>query len=560
LLRLKIPGAWIAAMLFALHPMNVASVTWVAERKNTLSLVFALASVLAYLRVDEKRWLWFPLSLVFAAAALLSKGATVVLAPALLLIVWWKKGRLEKRDFLELAPFFAMALLGALCTVHFQRQMFVGQPLPQGGAPLFKIVRATWALGFYLAKTVLPLRLAPIYPQWDIHVSSMLAYLPACGLVALIILLFWLRQRDILFVLAVFAICILPVVGLVDAAYFEQAPAADWWNYMAMLPICALAGAGLAWLDAGNRPLGGFFATAILFCFAILTWLQEPAYSDPETHSRIALAMNPIAYMARNNLGLVLADRGDLDGALEQYEKALAQNPRCLQAHTNIATVLADKGRYADAESHLRKVLDIVPHDPKTRNNLGGVLFREGKVKEAIQECTASLDQFPYNAEAHNNLGLALAASGDLPSAIAQYREALEINRNDPGAWFNAGAAFSQQGRHDLAVNAFGHAIECSPGMASAYNRLAQEFVALKQPAKAVGLLQKLFEISPKRGSDPVLLETLALAQEAAGENGMAAETLRSAIQNAEKRNNRELLDRLNTHLLQIQQIAPKQE
>jgi len=522
LVRLGIPGAWLAALFFGLHPMNVASVAWIAERKNTLSLFFALISVLLYLRDTKLRT---ALSVCFGLAAMLSKGTAVVLPAALLFMEIWRRPNATRDDWrriaLRLAPFAIAAGAMAWVTIHFQSHAAVAPHAPE--SLLFRIARASGALLFYAEKTLWPAGLAPIYPL------GILDFGPFALLPVAVVLLgaLWLAgsttvvRRGVGFGLGVFVVSLLPVLGFVmRPAFFEQAPVADWWNYVPMLGICGLAGAGLARVAHGpGKALGWLAAVCIATAFGTLTWNQAATYFDMETFCRNALARNSHAWIARNNLGLALADRCQTEAAIEQYTLALRDNPNCLEAHTNLASSLTDQGKLKEAEGHLRTVLAAWSGDAKARNNLGIVLFQTGRTPEAIAEYRASLALFPHNGQAENNLGLALASTGQYAEALQCCRRALNLDPHNAGAWFNAGNALAAQGRHDAAASALRNATRCSPAMASASHRFAQELLLLGRPAEAEAELLRLFGVNPKMASNPAVAKTLEAARQKRGQS-----------------------------------------
>ena len=550
LVRLGLPAAWLAALLFAVHPMNAASVAWIAEGKNTLSLLLMLVSTAFWLRTmplprqategseraqRNPRWkpvVCYGLSVLAGIAAMLSKGSAVVLPALLFVLCWavrsgstlnstanealpptgWKPWVTLRQTALRLLPFALAAAVMTWVTIHFQsRALLSGAPEP---FPL-RLARAPAIIGFYYWKTLCPVNLAPVYPPWT--------YEPLLGWLSMALLLFAYKStrssiRPFVLHHSSFILSLLPVLGVVARpAFFDQAPVADWWNYVPMLGICGLAGAvcemGVVRLKSRRLPYA--LAAGAVLTLGVLTWKQAEIYADLETYSRATLARNPAAWMAHTNLGLALADRGALDAAIEQYTLALRGNPRCFEAHTNLASALAVKGRLGEAEGHLREVLASRPRDAKALNNLGSVLFQSGRADEAIATCKASLKVFPYNAEALNNLGLALAAKREYPAAIEQYRAALQLDPGNAGAWFNAGNAFAAQDRREQAAGAFAKATRCAPAMASASNRLARELIGLSRPAEAEAEILRLFRASPRRTTDPALLETLAVARAA---------------------------------------------
>ncbi len=254
--KLSIPGAFLGAMLFAVHPVNAASVAWIAERKNTLSLVFYLLAVLWYLDFHAQRSSrYYTLALVAACCAFLSKGSTVILPAVLLGCVWWIEGSVRRRDWLACAPFAALAGIMALVTVRFQ----AGYILPESEhlSLSFRVIRAGDAVWFYLWKDLWPVNLSAIYPKWRIDVQSPPSYLPALLVVACVIGL-WLQRRrwgrGPFFAASHFLLNLLPVLGFVNMGFMDQAYVADWWQQIALAAPAALAGAGISTLWSHASP------------------------------------------------------------------------------------------------------------------------------------------------------------------------------------------------------------------------------------------------------------------------------------------------------------------
>ena len=261
--RWRIPGAWLAAMLWLLHPVNVESVAWITELKNTQSGLFFFLSILGFLRFDAgKNHRWYVLALACGLAAMLSKPSTVVLPVVLLLCVWWERGILQRADIMRVIPFFTMALGMSALTVAEQRGMVLGAGTTEWQlGPAERLGIAGKAVWFYAAKAVWPVRLTFVYPRWDMDASSPLFWAPLAAVVAVGVIL-WKRRslpgcRAALFGWAFFLVALGPVLGFFDVFYFRYSYVADHFQYLACLGLISLAAStGTAICKRAGRRFG----------------------------------------------------------------------------------------------------------------------------------------------------------------------------------------------------------------------------------------------------------------------------------------------------------------
>ncbi len=495
--RLAIPGGWLAALIFALHPVPVESVAWIAEQKNTLSTVFYLLAMLTYLGFDQRRrWPLYFLALGWFMLALLSKSVTVTLPAALLVVLWWRQGRLSwRRDVWPLAPWFALSFGMGLLTTWVERR-FIGAERTEFNLTWVEhCLLAGRVVWFYLSKLFWPADLIFIYPRWEVNATAAWQYVFPAGLVVLLGALWWIRRRSSgplaraaaagLATMLFFVGSLFPALGFINAYPFVYSYVADHFQYLASLGIIVLVAAawGQAW--ATVAPTGAFIrrgllaaaAAGVVCTLGVLTWRQSRMYRDLPTLYRVTIERNPDCWMAHTNLGMILVNiPGRLPEAISEYEAALRIKSDNPEAHNNLGIALARiPGRLVEAIAEYEAALRIKPDSAEAHNNLGNALANSpDRMREAISEYEAALRIKPDYPEAHYNLGNALANSpGRLPEAIAQFEAALKIKPDYPELHNNLGNALANSpGRLPEAIAQFEAALRIKPDSAEAHNNL----------------------------------------------------------------------------------------
>ncbi len=503
--RLTVPGAYLAAAIFALHPVHVESVAWITEQKNTLSAVFYLGAMLVYLHFDQTRKIalyWWALGLF--VLAILSKTVTATLPGGLLVIFWWQRGRLSwKRDVLPLMPLFLLGAGGGMVTAWWEVNLnrCVGPDYDLTLVERFLIAgRAVW---FYLWKLLWPTKLTFIYPRWQIDSAQWWQYVFLLGAAALLAALWAMRRwrRAPLVALLFFAGTLFPVLGFFNLYASRYSFVANHYQYLASLGIITFVSAGIVLLldrwRLSSRPAGYLLCLMLLAALATLTWRQSRMYADIETLYQTTIDENPACWMAHNNLGKPLAARGRRDEAMDHYRKALELKPDSELIHNNLGNALADRGQVDSAIVHYQKALEIQPDYAEAHKNLGNALARRGQVDSAIVHYQKALEIQPDFAEAHNNLGNALADRGQVDSAITHYQKALEIKPDFAEAHFNFGVALASRRQVDEAMACFRKALEIKPDYAEAHNNLGNALAGRGQVDSAIAHYQKALEIKP---------------------------------------------------------------
>jgi tetratricopeptide (TPR) repeat protein len=432
--RLRLPGAWLAALLFAVHPVNVESVAWVTQRKNLLAMLFYLSSIWAFLRAGwpgegAKRGGWYAASLAAFVLAMLSKGSVAILPLVLLGIVAWHR-RLSWRDGLWAGPFLLVA--GALTAVNvwFQGHHLASAEVIRRATPLERLLGAGAAVWFYLSKAVLPFNLTFFYPQWRIAAGQILWYLPLLAAAGLTVWL-WRRFRPGLFAWLYFCAALLPVMGFTDVYFMKFSLVADHYQHLALLGVAALAGYGFSRWSARD-PRAHAFAAALVASFAFLTCRQCLAYTSAETLARETIRRNPGAWLAHDNLGVVLGQAGRLPEAEAEFREAIRLQPDWPEAHSNLGVMLVGEQRIDEGIAEYEAALRLQPGTFIAQLNLGSLLLFHHRYAEASRHLAAAAQLKPEFAPAHLLLGQALTQLGRRAEAEAELAAFLRLRPGDP--------------------------------------------------------------------------------------------------------------------------------
>jgi tetratricopeptide (TPR) repeat protein len=455
--QLRVPGAYLAALLFAVHPVNVESVAWIAQRKNLMAMLFYLGSIRSFLKASDAAprpaRTWYAFSLGAFALGMLSKGSVATLPAVLALLLWWQ-GRWSRRQAVRLLPFGLIAVVFAGIDIWFQHQGAAG-PI-RSASFAARLLGAPAVAGFYLLKALWPHPLSFVYPQWRIEPAQFRWWLPLLGAALLTTVLWHYRRRGsrpLLFAWAYFVLTLVPVLGFTDVYFMKYSLVADHYQHLALIAVVALAGAG--WARWRERQPGAAPWIAALLAVALLTALTREQcryYRDPESLYRSVLATDPDSWFAHYNLGIVLAREGQTPEAIRHYAAALQNKPDLADADVNWGDALLPAGDWAGAAAHYRAALRSDPKDSQAHDDLGLVLARMGRQAEAIDEFEAALRSNPDFPDTHNNLGIALAQAGRVPEAIAQLEEAVRLKPDYVSARQNLAIVLRAAGREDAAA------------------------------------------------------------------------------------------------------------
>ncbi len=511
LVRLAVPGAWVAAAVFAAHPLHVESVAWIIERKDVLSGLFYLAAVLVWLRFLQRPRPWrYGLALLLFAAGLLSKSIVITLPVALLIVQWWKSGRITGRDLQRLAPFFLVALVITALDLssYGSRHGALDYSLPE------RVLIASRALWFYAGKLAWPTDLAVVYPRWDISLGDPWAWVYLAAAAALATALWLLRHRIGRGPLAgalFFAVTLSPVLGFVKYGYMDHSFVADRMQYLAGIGVMAVvigAAAHSANRMSGRLKMGAAgVVVAVLALLGTTTWRQAGIYRDDVTFYSHIISLNPKAWIIHSNLGkaLIRADRPE--EALAAARINMKKNPDHAGAFSLLGHAFFLAGRFDEAEENLRRALEIDPSHRATHLIMVDMLRKQERYEEAREGVRAVLEIDSESALAHAYMGEILLHLHRYNEAVESLNKALSLSKDAPSLKPDLpaadslhvllGKASSELGRPQAAAEHFQRALAINPRNRQSLNQLGEYFFEQKHYQEALDLYQALLEIDP---------------------------------------------------------------
>ncbi len=494
--RLKIAGGWIAAFIFVLHPVAVESVAWMSEQKNTLSTVFCLGAAWVYLDFDETRnSRSYGVASVCFVLALLSKTVVATLPASLLVLIWWRRGKIElRRDVLPLLPWLLGGIAAGLFTAWVER-VYIGA---NGGEFSLTLTQrgllASRAVCFYFSKLVWPTNLTFIYPRWTIDAGAAWQYVfPALAIGALALLAGFARaRRGPLAAFLIYGGTLFPVLGFVNVFPFQYSYVADHFQYAATLALIVPLGWGLAtFADRATANTRGYFMPgigALLLVLACLTFQQARSYGSATALYEQTLARNPDCWLAQNNLGNLLARSPDT---------------------------------MSEAITHLEAAVRLKPGGAYAQNNLANALVKVGRVHDALPHYEAALSADPTYVRAHKDFGATLAGTPDgLAAAVTHFEAALSLNPNDEETHNSLGTVLIRlPGQTDRAIQHFQEAIRIAPNFVQARNNLAAALVPIPGKfAEAKAQVEETLRIDPNYASAHYTLALMLIKESRLGE------------------------------------------
>ena len=510
--RLAIPYPWLAAMIFAVHPVHVESVAWITERKNVLSGFFYLSSAICLLKFwDFKNATnsdstgnrqWYIAALLCFVGALLSKTVAATFPAAFLVVVWWKIGRLTIKDFIAMTPFFVLGISLGLLTVWLEKNQVGASGIDWELTLLDRVLIAGRAIWFYAGKLIWPVPLTFTYQRWDIDTSQVWQLVfPAAVALVVLRLAIKVKQngRGPLAAVLFFVGTLFPALGFFDVYPMRFSFVADHFQYMASIGVIALVMATAKVVldrvmdhDAVFRKL---LAGIVIVALCFITWQQGKIYEGLEVLWRDTLAKNPTSFMAHNNLGALLNRRGDFAEAEAHLLQSIELKPGFYDSVVNLAKAHEGQLELEEATRLYRQATEINPLKPEGWNGLGATAGMMGELDRSEEYLLKAIEHDPEYAKAHANLATLHSARGELSKAELGFTAAIQLDPELIEARGNLARVLMAQQKTDEATTVLTDLLKLEPDNVSAILNLGVIAAGQNQYRKAAEYFERLIEI-----------------------------------------------------------------
>ncbi|MGZ3722837.1 MAG: tetratricopeptide repeat protein [Bdellovibrionales bacterium] len=424
--RMGMRWAYVAALIFAVHPVAVESVAWIFQLKTILAATFALGSLWFWIRFYEGSRKSYEISLALLVCALLTKTSIVTWPLVLLGYVLWKNRKLARKDWFLIAPFmFVSFLAGSVGFFWYSYDQLLGGERVRIETFIERVASAGYAFWFYICKAFIPFNLIFMYPRWQIDPQNILDFIPVALLVLVFAAAIW-RRSNVIYALGFIFLTVFPVLGFVDIYYMRFSYVADHWQYLTLIgSIC---------IFAAVTAQAGRWIYAVIPVLLFLTFQQSSHYVDEESIWRNTLAKNPQAWLAENGLGVILMQTGKRDEAVTHFQNLIHSTPDYVDPYLNMGVIYLGQSEDATASEYFLKALKVFPHNARALNNMAALALRHGEPAVALHYLHEAVEYLPTYSMGYKNLGIVYLRLNQRAEAAEAFQKALHLRSDDEEA------------------------------------------------------------------------------------------------------------------------------
>jgi protein O-mannosyl-transferase len=518
---LNIKGSYLVGIIVAIHPVYVETVAWITEEKNTLSSVFYIICAIHYIKFDKDRRMDNYISaLLYFILALLCKTVTATFPAAILLIIWWQRGYLKfKTDLIPTIPFWIFGASAGLFTAWVEKHIIGAQGADFQLTLIERILLAGRVIIFYIGKILYPVNFIFIYPHWDIKQDNIILYINIIFLFILIYLLYKYAikgnsydrfTRTPLVGLLYFIGTLFPVLGFFNVYPFMFSYVADHFQYLASIGIIVLVVNIFVYIydlvSENYKVIINVLLGISLALLSVASYERSTHFISAEELYNETIRQNPNAWMCRNNLGAILLNRGDIYGALAQFEEAIKIRPAYADAQSNLANVFLRIGKLKEAIEHGEISCQLRPNGAENENNLAIAYASIGDYRNAILHYNKSISSRPNYVEPYNNLGNCYKSMGNYDEALKYYKFALNIKPDFHDTYANMGQMYQVLGKFNEARLCYSNAIKLAPNLWQYHNGLALALASLGYKDQAIKEFKYSLDLNPKNADQYINL------------------------------------------------------
>jgi len=509
----------------------------------------------------------YMLSLFFFLLAILSKTSVIMLPFVLLGCLWWMNRRVSLKDFRRVAPYFVLSVILGLATIWFQYNRAIGEGIVRNDGFASRLAIAGRAVWFYLFKAILPVNLSFVYPRWEICATSLLSYIPL-ALIVFCVFVFWLKRvswgRALLFGFGYYLITLLPILGFLNIYFMKYSLVADHWQYTALPGLIAMVVGGIAYYCSkswkGIKRIGRVAAVIISGALFWMTYNKSQIYRNSDVLWEDTLHKNPTCWLALNNLGKSLFDRGKIEEAIALYRKSISLNPDDDVAYNDMGVALLKQGKAEEALGYFQKAVERNPGYELNLSNLGNTLYGLGRKEEALRYFLKAVIVAPDSPAPHFYLGNNYLELGRKEEALKHYKMVVKMSPFFARPHQRLGEIYYSLCRFGESIEHYHKAIVIQPRWFDVKIALAWELSTIEDKkfrngAEAVKLAEEVCRNENFR--NPVHLDTLAATYTAAGRFSEAIETEQKALRIVDSARAKNLADIIKKHLESYQSGHP---